>query len=141
MGRVMSRQTLLAFISGALFGAGLALSRMTDPAVIQGFLDVTGAFDPTLLFVLGGAVGVTLITFRAVLRLRQPLCAPEFDLPSPRRIDPKLVAGAAVFGVGWGIAGFCPGPAIVAFTAGIPAAATFIPAMLLGSFAWHWISR
>lgn len=129
----MTRTVLVALLSGSLFGAGLALSRMTDPAVIQGFLDVTGDFDPTLLFVLGGAVGVTAIAFRFVLRRPKPLYASEFRVPATQVIDGKLVVGAALFGVGWGLAGFCPGPAIVALAGGIPAAAAFVPAMLLGS--------
>lgn len=137
----MTRNVLVALLSGALFGVGLALSRMTDPAVIQGFLDITGAFDPTLLFVLGGAVGVTVVSFRFVLRRPKPLYAPEFRVPTSHLIDSKLVVGSALFGVGWGLAGFCPGPVLVAFAAGIPAAAAFVPAMLLGSYAWRYMSR
>jgi uncharacterized membrane protein YedE/YeeE len=131
---------LAALLCGALFGAGLAIARMTDPTVILGFLDLFGRFDPTLLFVLGGAVGTTLVAFRFVLRRPQPLFADTFNLPLTQAIDRPLVAGAALFGVGWGLAGYCPGPALAALAAGVPSAVVFVPAMIAGSLLQRFIS-
>lgn len=124
---------LAALVAGALFGVGLALARMTDPTVVLGFLDVTGRFDPTLAFVLGGAVGTTAIAFKLILRRRQPLFAGDFELPLSRVVDVPLLAGAAIFGVGWGLAGYCPGPALVALAANIGTALVFVLAMVTGS--------
>jgi uncharacterized membrane protein YedE/YeeE len=122
-----------ALLAGALFGAGLALSRMTDPNVVLGFLDVAGDFDPRLAFVLAGAVATTLVAFRLVLRRRRPLLADRFRLPLSRAIDRPLVIGALLFGIGWGLAGYCPGPALVGAAAGADSALIFIAAMLAGS--------
>ena len=88
----------------------------------MGFLEVTGTFNPALLFAMAGAVGVTAVTFRLVLRQKHPLCAAEFHMPTKRAIDVPLIAGAAIFGVGWGLAGNCPGPVIVNFAGGVPEA-------------------
>jgi len=122
-----------ALLAGALFGAGLALSRMTDPNVVLGFLDVAGDFDPRLAFVLAGAVATTGVAFRLVLRRRRPLLADRFRLPLSRAIDRPLVIGALLFGIGWGLAGYCPGPALVGAAAGADSALIFITAMLAGS--------
>lgn len=122
-----------ALLAGALFGAGLALSRMTDPNVVLGFLDVAGDFEPRLAFVLAGAVATTGVAFRLVLRRRRPLLADRFRLPLSRAIDRPLVIGALLFGVGWGLAGYCPGPALVGAAAGADSALIFIAAMLAGS--------
>ncbi|UBB24720.1 DUF6691 family protein [Pseudoxanthomonas beigongshangi] len=122
-----------ALLAGALFGAGLALSRMTDPNVVLGFLDVAGDFDPRLAFVLAGAVATTGVAFRLVLRRRRPLLADRFRLPLSRAIDRPLVIGALLFGIGWGLAGYCPGPALVGAAAGADSALIFIAAMLAGS--------
>ncbi|MBD9379546.1 DUF6691 family protein [Pseudoxanthomonas sp. PXM04] len=122
-----------ALLAGALFGAGLALSRMTDPNVVLGFLDVAGDFDPRLAFVLAGAVATTGVAFRLVLRRRRPLLADRFRLPLSRAIDRPLVIGALLFGIGWGLAGYCPGPALVGAAAGTDSALIFIAAMLAGS--------
>jgi uncharacterized membrane protein YedE/YeeE len=123
-----------AFGSGALFGAGLAISRMTDRSVVLGFLDVFGAFDPTLVFVLAGAVTVTAVAFPFVLRRPAPALGGAFRLPTGERVDSRLLSGALVFGIGWGLAGFCPGPALVGVAAGLQDAWIFVPAMLAGSF-------
>ncbi|MEX0733816.1 MAG: DUF6691 family protein [Steroidobacteraceae bacterium] len=130
----MKAGLLAAFGSGALFGAGLAISSMTDRFVVLGFLDVAGAFDPTLVFVMLGAVTVTAIGFRLVLRMRAPALGGGFRLPTKDAVDMRLLAGAAIFGVGWGLAGFCPGPVLVDGAAGLPDAWVFVPAMLAGSF-------
>lgn len=123
-----------AFGSGALFGAGLAISRMTDRSVVLGFLDVFGEFDATLLFVMAGAVAVTGIAFRFVLKKPTPVLGDRFRLPENDAVDARLLAGAAIFGIGWGLAGFCPGPALVGVAAGLRDAWIFVPAMLAGSF-------
>lgn len=106
------KQNLIAIISGLLFGLGLSISQMVDRQRVIGFLDVTGKWDPTLIFVLGGAVGVTIITFRFILKLKHPLFNSQFYLPTRQDIDFPLVLGAVIFGIGWGISGYCPGPAV-----------------------------
>ena len=143
MGRpVVTPRLLAAWLAGLLFGLGLALSRMSDPRVVLGFLDVAGSFDPTLLFVLAGAVGVTTIAFRLILRRPRPVLEERFHLPSSHAIDRRLVLGAAIFGIGWGLAGYCPGPALVALGGGLREALYFVPAMLLGGFGYRaWSTR
>lgn len=134
----MSLRLPAAWLAGLLFGLGLVLSRMSDPRVVLGFLDVAGAFDPTLLFVLAGAVGVTAIAFRQVLRRSRPVLDERFHLPTSRTIDARLVLGAAIFGIGWGLAGYCPGPALVALGGGLREALYFVPAMLVGGIGYRW---
>ncbi|MEM1368835.1 MAG: YeeE/YedE family protein [Cyanobacteria bacterium P01_H01_bin.15] len=106
-------QKSMALLSGLLFGLGLGFSQMIDRQRVLGFLDLAGTWDPTLLFVLGGGVAVTAISFRFVLRQSHPLFADRFQLPTKRDIDAPLIAGAAIFGIGWGISGYCPGPGVV----------------------------
>lgn len=113
---------------------------MTDPSVVLGFLDVFGDFDPTLGVVLGGAVGVTLPALALILRRDRPLLAAEFQLPSARHVDARLVVGAALFGIGWGLAGYCPGPALVGAGGGVQSALLFVPAMLAGSLLHRWVT-
>jgi len=129
------KAALAALLCGALFGIGLAIARMTDPTVVIGFLDVFGDFDPTLAFVLIGATLTTAVTFHFVTRRSRPIMAGEFQLPATRTIDLPLILGAAIFGVGWGLAGYCPGPALVASGAGIETALLFVPAMVAGAIA------
>lgn len=124
---------LCALLSGALFGAGLVVSGMTDPERVIGFLDIFGKFDPRLGFVLGGAVLVTIVTFRLVLRMPKPLVAPRFELPNAHQIDWQLLVGAMTFGIGWGIGGYCPGPAIAGLAVGSSESIWFVSAMLAGS--------
>jgi uncharacterized membrane protein YedE/YeeE len=119
-----------AFISGALFAGGLGIAGMTRPAKVIGFLDVTGNWDPSLAFVMLGAIGVYAACYRVALRRGAPVLAPQFRLPTRRDIDARLIGGAATFGFGWGIAGFCPGPAVTALASGHAAPATFVVAML-----------
>ena len=126
-----------ALLSGVLFGLGLAISGMTDPNVVIGFLDLFGDFNLALMFVLGGAVGTTLIAFRFVLRRPSPLLASDFQLPTRKDIDARLLIGAGLFGIGWGLAGYCPGPALVSFGALIDTALVFVPVMLLSG----WLTR
>ncbi len=132
------KQKLIALLSGLLFGFGLSLSQMIDRERVLGFLDVSGDWDSTLLFVLGGAVGVTVIAFRFVLRLPQPIFANKFYLPTRKDIDLPLILGTAIFGIGWGIAGYCPGPGITALVLGVPNPVLFVIAFIAGSLAYQW---
>ncbi|MDA0866908.1 MAG: YeeE/YedE family protein, partial [Cyanobacteria bacterium] len=127
------KQLGMALLAGVLFGLGLGLSQMVDRDRVLGFLDVAGTWDPTLLFVLGGAVGVTIISFRFVLRLSHPLLSPSFYLPTAQQVDLPLILGATLFGVGWGIGGYCPGPGIVALVLGIWNPLLFLGAFIVGS--------
>ncbi len=129
MGRYIS-----IFIAGLLFGLGLAISSMTHAAKVLGFLDVAGDWDPSLLLVLGGAVGVTAVAFRFILRRPAPLIEPVFRLPTAKDIDGPLLVGAAIFGIGWGISGYCPGPAIASLAAPNWETWIFLPAVFLGAF-------
>ena len=121
-----------ALLAGLVFGFGLALSGMTDSNKVLGFLDVTGAWQPALAFVMGSAVLVTFIGFRLVLKRAAPLFAPTFSLPRKRHIDTPLVLGAALFGIGWGIYGYCPGPALTSLIYGRPDTLYFVTAMVVG---------
>ncbi len=118
--------------SGALFGAGLVLSGMTQPQRVIGFLDVGGAWDPSLLFVMLGAVGVHLFAYRWIRGRKKSLFGARFDVPNRRGIDAKLLLGSALFGVGWGLGGYCPGPGIVSLAGGGSPAVTFVSAMVFG---------
>lgn len=123
---------LVNFGLGLLFGIGLVVSGMSDPAKVLNFLDVFGTWDPSLAFVMGGAVLVAFVGYRFVLRRDRPVSAPRFDLPRHERIDAPLLAGATIFGLGWGLGGFCPGPAITALGLGASGTLAFLPAMIAG---------
>ena len=124
---------LSALICGWVFAVGLGLSGMTQPAKVIGFLDVTGDWDPTLMFVMGGAVMLGLVTFPLVLKRHTPLLAETFVVPdNTKRIDVKLLSGAALFGVGWGLSGYCPGPALVSIVTGNLSVIVFFISMLIG---------
>jgi uncharacterized protein len=126
------KQALVALSAGLVFGVGLVLAGMTQPRKVIGFLDFTGEWDPSLALVMIGAIGVHVLAYRAIRGGAAPLFADEYALPIRRRIDARLTVGAAVFGIGWGLAGYCPGPALVALGHGSLQAAVFVPAMLLG---------
>lgn len=128
----MSRETFPALVSGVLFGAGLALGGMTDPARVRGFLDLFGDWDPTLAFVMGGAVLVMAVVWRIQPGLAKPLFAENFAVPTRNDLTPSLIGGAALFGVGWGIAGLCPGPGVAALAIQPTSAAMFVAALLAG---------
>ncbi len=128
---------LVAYLAGALFGAGLLLAGMTDPARVLGFLDVLGDWDPTLAFVMIGAIAVHATTYQLIRRRPSPLFDSTFHLPTRNDLDARLLAGAALFGVGWGLAGFCPGPALVAAASGASTALVFVAAMIAGMFVQH----
>lgn len=125
------------FLAGFVFALGLGLARMTHPERIIGFLDFTGAWNPSLGFVMAGAVVVHALLYRAVIRRSAPLFAPSFSIPTRRDLDPKLIAGAALFGIGWGLGGFCPGPSIVALLSGNVAVFVFVASMLAGMAAFE----
>jgi uncharacterized membrane protein YedE/YeeE len=134
-------QLVSSLAAGVLFGLGLAVSQMVNPAKVIGFLDVAGKWDPTLLFVMGGALAVTVPAFRWVVKRPYPLFAAGFALPTRKDLDARLIAGAALFGVGWGLAGLCPGPAVTALvTLALPIAVFFV-AMLAGAFAYDRVAR
>lgn len=123
---------IAAFFSGLLFSVGLVLAQMTHPHRVIGFLDLAN-WDPTLAFVMGGAVVVYAIAFRLIMKREKPVAAPKFAVPTNRTIDRKLVIGSVIFGVGWGMGGFCPGPGLVSLTSGTSAIA-FVGAMLGGMY-------
>jgi uncharacterized membrane protein YedE/YeeE len=122
--------TLLA---GTIFGVGLAISEMINPAKVLAFLDIAGRWDPSLALVMAGALAMTTVGFRIVLKRPAPWFAPRFELPSGGQIDGRLLAGAAVFGIGWGLVGFCPGPAIASLAFAEVESLIFVAAMLAGA--------
>ena len=132
---------LIALLSGALFGAGLALSGMMNPARVRGFLDIFGEWDPTLAFVMGGAVIVMGIVWTVQTRMSKPMFDIEFHLPGTRDLDPRLIGGSALFGIGWGLAGLCPGPAIASLATALVPAAIFVAAMLAGMLLFRATMR
>jgi uncharacterized protein len=124
--------SLFALISGLVFGLGLILAGMTEPLKIKGFLDLAGAWDPSLALVMGGAIAVGVVAFTRARRMDRSWTGALMEIPSNDTIDRRLLAGGLLFGIGWGIGGFCPGPALVALGAGSPAAAAFVAAMFVG---------
>ncbi len=138
--RVGVARMLIALLAGALFGVGLAVSGMMNPAKVIGFLDFAGDWDPTLAFVMGSALLVTIPAFRLILRRLRPVLADEFDLPTKKDVDPRLLAGSAIFGIGWGLAGFCPGPAVTALTSGLAPVFVFVAAMVAGMAVYKVVS-
>lgn len=132
---------LAAFAAGLVFGVGLILGGMTDPGKVLGFLDLAGNWDPSLAFVMGGAVLVGLFAFGLARRRARALLGGAMHLPQRRDIDLRLVLGSVVFGIGWGLAGFCPGPALVSFASGEAKAALFVAAMLGGMILYTGMER
>jgi uncharacterized protein len=128
---------VLAGVAGAVFGTGLLVSGMTEPAKVVGFLDVIHGWDPSLAFVMGGAVIVNLLALRVIGRRSGPWFDTRFHLPTRRDIDRSLVLGAALFGVGWGLGGLCPGPGIVSAASGASVGLAFVAAMLAGMYVQH----
>ncbi|MHB2205341.1 DUF6691 family protein [Methylobacterium sp. CM6257] len=129
-----------AFAVGLLFGLGLLVSGMANPAKVLAFLDVTGRWDPSLALVMAGAVAVSAAGYLIARRRRRPLLAPRLELPTRRELDPRLIAGAAIFGLGWGLAGLCPGPALTILTVVPAQAATFVAAMVVGMLLFRLVS-
>lgn len=131
----MLRKVLPGLLVGLIFGAGLALSDMVNPARVLAFLDVFGDWDPTLAFVMGSALVPSAVAYAIVRRMQRPLLAAEFRIPQNRVVEPQLLAGAAIFGIGWGLIGLCPGPAIAGLALGYWQAWLFVAAMLAGMLA------
>ena len=128
---------LAALASGTTFGLGLAVSQMVNPAKVLAFLDIFGTWDPSLGLVMGGAVLITFIGYRWVLGRNQPILADKFDLPVSRAVNRQLLSGAVVFGIGWGLVGYCPGPALASLVYGVPQSFAFVAAMVVGAIAYH----
>ena len=121
-----------ALLSGLVFGIGLILAGMTDPLKVKAFLDLAGAWDPSLALVMGGAIALGVVVFARAAKRQRSWSGSPMEIPSNRSIDARLVLGGLLFGTGWGIAGFCPGPALVALGSGMGAAGVFVGAMLAG---------
>lgn len=132
---------LFALLAGLLFGLGLDLGGMTKPAIVLGFLDVAGAWNPQLLFVMAGAVLTTAGGYVLVLRRSHPLLDGNFRLPTTRNIDMPLVVGASLFGIGWGLIGYCPGPALASLAAASPKTFLFVATMMLGWWLGERLTR
>lgn len=130
---------LTSLLAGLVFGAGLILSGMTDPSKVIGFLDLTGNWDPSLAFVMGGAILVGFFAFRIAGERGKPFLGEKLHLPTRNDIDPRLVLGSAVFGIGWGLAGYCPGPALTSLGTGGAKPVIFVLAMLAGMLIYEWI--
>lgn len=135
------REPLVAFVVGLVFGVGLVVARMTDPAKVLAFLDVTGAWDPSLALVMGGAIAVGLVGFAVAARRERTLLGGAMHLPPKAAIDARLLLGSAVFGVGWGLGGLCPGPAIVSLTTGDERVLVFVLAMVSGVSLYELAQR
>lgn len=133
-------RVLAALIAGMLFGVGFVVSAMINPAKVLAFLDVAGAWDPSLALVMAGAVAVTFAGYRLAFRRGRPLFEPDFSLPTRTDLDARLIGGAAVFGAGWGLAGFCPGPAIAGLALGAAEPYVFVAAMAAGMILARWLA-
>ena len=132
---------LTAFLSGLVFGLGLIVSGMANPAKVLGFLDLAGAWDPSLALVMAGAIGVGVFAFRVAHNRMETMLGVEMKLPKFTHIDKRLVMGSVLFGVGWGIGGFCPGPGIVAMGAGETKALLFVISMIAGMVLFEWLEK
>jgi len=132
---------LVAFVTGLVFALGLGLAGMTDPANVLAFLDLAGDWDPRLMLVLGSATGLYFAVSPLILRRHRPRLAQHFSLPTRRDLDPRLLAGAALFGVGWGLVGLCPGPALVDLAGGASDLFLFVAAMFAGMFLFNHFNR
>jgi uncharacterized membrane protein YedE/YeeE len=126
---------LIGFLSGLVFGIGLILAGMTDPMKVKGFLDLAGAWDPSLALVMGGAIALGIVVFARAAKRERSWTGTAMEIPTNRTIDGRLVLGGVLFGAGWGIGGFCPGPALVALGSGMGEAGIFVAAMLVGMVA------
>ena len=133
--------TLASLLAGLVFGLGLIVSGMANPAKVLGFLDLAGPWDPSLIFVMAGAIGIGLVAFRLARNRTVSLLGAPMRLPQARHIDRRLLIGSTLFGLGWGIAGFCPGPGLVAFGMGEIKAAVFVVAMLVGMGLFELLER
>lgn len=133
-------KSIVALVAGLIFGVGLVVSGMSNPAKVLNFLDLFGTWDPSLAFVMGGAVVVTFIGYRLVFKRPAPVLSQAFHVPTRNDVDAKLLTGAAIFGLGWGLGGFCPGPAFTALPLGSTGILAFFPAMLVGMGLARFVS-
>lgn len=134
-----AKPLIAAVAAGTLFGSGLAISGMTQPRIVQDFLDPFGHWNPALLFVMGCALLVAMAGFRLTFRRSRPFWAGKFHLPIARDLDAPLLIGSALFGIGWGLGGFCPGPAIASISSLNGGVWVFLAAMMVGTFATHYL--
>ncbi len=128
-------RSFYALLSGLIFGIGLVISGMANPAKVQNFLDIFGTWDPSLAFVMAGAIAVTALGYARVLKRPHPLAHTMFHMPTKTDLDPRLLSGSAIFGIGWGLSGFCPGPAITSLSLLAPGTVVFVVAMIIGMWA------
>ena len=133
-------QIVTAFVTGLLFGLGLILSGMTDPTKVTGFLDIAGTWNPSLIFVMGGAILVAMVAFRIAGTRTHALLGGAMHLPTARQIDKRLILGGVIFGIGWGLAGYCPGPALASLATGGSKPLIFVLAMLAGMATYEILS-
>jgi uncharacterized membrane protein YedE/YeeE len=132
---------LTSFVSGVVFALGLGISGMTRPIKVIGFLDFFGNWDASLAFVMLGAIGVYFVAYRLSRTMRSPILAPGFSIPTRTDLDPRLIVGAALFGAGWGLSGFCPGPAITSLASGAAPVVVFVASMAAGIYLHGWFSQ
>lgn len=132
---------LAAFGAGLIFAIGLAISGMTQPGKVTAFLDIFGNWDPSLAFVMMGAIAVHAVLYRVIRQRPTPLLAPTFAIPTRSDLDLRLVGGAALFGIGWGLGGFCPGPAVTSLVSGNASVITFVVAMVVGMFLYKLVNK
>ena len=125
-------RTVINALAGLIFGLGLLISGMANPAKVQNFLDLAGTFDPSLIFVMVGAIVVTFLGYRLVFQRPRPILAERFSLPTAKDIDARVIIGAGLFGIGWGLSGFCPGPAVTSLPLLAKGTLVFVPSMLIG---------
>lgn len=135
------KQSLVAFVVGVLFSVGLGISGMTQPHKVVGFLDVFGNWDISLMFVMVGAIGVHFVVYKIFSKRAAPLLSAQWHLPTKKDLTPSLMIGAALFGIGWSLAGYCPGPALTSLAAGSMATFQFVGFMLLGMFVFKWLDK
>lgn len=134
-------QYIVAYLSALLFGVGLGIAGMTDPANIIGFLDIFGEWKPALILVMGGAIAFHSVSYYFITKRSSPLLSTDFLIPAKRQVDMKLIVGSAIFGIGWGTGGYCPGPAIAALVTLSPSVLVFITSMLAGIAVFYYILK
>jgi uncharacterized membrane protein YedE/YeeE len=133
--------TLAAFLAGLIFAIGLAISGMTQPGKVTAFLDLFGNWDPSLAFVMMGAIAVHAVLYRVIRQRTTPIFAQAFSIPTRSDLDPRLIGGAALFGIGWGLGGFCPGPAVTSLASGSTSVIIFVAAMLVGMVLYGVVDK
>lgn len=135
------KHSVVAFLTGIVMAVGLSLSEMINPARVIGFLDVFGKWDPTLAFVMAGALAVSVVAFRFVLKKEKPFCSESFQIPTNTKVDKRLILGSVLFGAGWGLAGFCPAPAVAALSFGLAKPFIFCGAMICGMVLYRFSQK